>query len=153
MTAIMSSGKSVAAILMAIMVDKGFLNYDEPVVTYWPEFGQNGKDKILVRDVLCHDAGLARLHKKIESSDLLPENIKQNSIGKIIETDTPVWPTGFVRMYHTLSKDWITNEIFRRVEPQHRTMGEYFRQEIAPKYGIDLVIGVKEEDYEKITNF
>ena len=76
MTAIMSSGKSVAALLIAIMVDKGLLDYDEPVVKYWPEFGQNGKDKILLRDVLCHDCGLARLHKKIESADLLPENIK-----------------------------------------------------------------------------
>ena len=76
MTAIMSSGKSVGAILMAIMVDQGHLEYDKPVVQYWPEFGQNGKEKITVREVLCHEAGLARFHKKFESSDLYTENIK-----------------------------------------------------------------------------
>lgn len=97
MTALMSSGKSVAAILMAIMVDQGHLEYDKPVVDYWPEFGQNGKDKITVRDVLCHEAGLHRLHKKPESEDLWPENIKKNAMGKIIETDTPIWPAGFRR--------------------------------------------------------
>ena len=51
------------------------------------------------------------------------ENILNNSIGKVIETDTSIYPPGYKRVYHPISRDWITNEIFRRVEPQGRTMG------------------------------
>ena len=56
---IYSSGKSVAAILIAVMVDKGHLSYDEPIASYWPEFAQNGKEKVKVVDVMRHESGLA----------------------------------------------------------------------------------------------
>ena len=55
---IYSSGKCVAAILMAIMRDKGLIEYDAPVHKYWPEFAQNGKEHITVQDVLRHESGL-----------------------------------------------------------------------------------------------
>ena len=58
---IFSAGKTIGAIMIAIMVDQGLLDYNEPVVTYWPEFGKHGKDKVLLKDVLCHDAGLSDL--------------------------------------------------------------------------------------------
>ena len=66
----MSSGKNVASILMAMMVQEGHLKYDEYVYTYWPEFVQNGKGMIKVEDVLRHEAGLHRLHKIVEPINL-----------------------------------------------------------------------------------
>ena len=58
---IFSAGKTIGAIMIAIMVDQGLLDYNEPVATYWPEFAKNGKEEILLKDVLCHDAGLVEL--------------------------------------------------------------------------------------------
>ena len=66
LTTVMSSGKSVASILMALMVDCGFLDLNEKVTTYWPEFGKNYKGHIKVSDVMRHGAGLHRLHKTLE---------------------------------------------------------------------------------------
>ena len=57
--------------------------------------------------------------------DCFSENIKNNSIGKVIEETTPVYNTGNERAYHAATRDWLSNEVFRRVEPQGRTMGEY----------------------------
>jgi CubicO group peptidase (beta-lactamase class C family) len=54
-----SSGKSVASILIAMMVDKGLLSYNDKISKHWPEFAQNGKDHILVSDLMRHDAGLS----------------------------------------------------------------------------------------------
>ena len=76
--------------------------------------------------------------------DMLTENIKKNSIGSVIETDTCIWPEGFKRQYHSVTRDWITNEIFRRVEPKGRTMGEYLREEVNLKFGLDLVLGAND---------
>ena len=87
MTTVMSSGKSVASILMALMVDCRFLDLNEKVTKYWPEFGKNYKGHIKVSDVLRHGAGLFRLHQVLEKEWMLPKNIKQNKIGKVIEDD------------------------------------------------------------------
>ena len=62
MTAIMSSSKSVASILMALMYDCGYLNFDEKVAKYWPEFAKNYKGHIKVSDVMRHGAGLHRFN-------------------------------------------------------------------------------------------
>lgn len=108
---------------MAIMVDLDKLNYDDPVCKYWPEFAQNGKEDLKVKDVLKHEAGLYKFHKPLKPEDCFTENILKNSIGEVIETDKSIYPAGHRRMYHAITRDWITNEIFRRVEPQGRTMG------------------------------
>ena len=120
----MGAGKSVASILMAIMRDKQLLDYDKPVCHYWPEFAQNGKDKITVSDVLRNEAGLFKLHKPIETEKLLTNNIRANEVGRIIEEDTPeIMKDGLIRNYHGYTRDLITNEIFRRIEPDGLTMG------------------------------
>ena len=55
----------------------------------------------------------------------MTENIKNNSIGKVIESAKPVYHTNGQRQYHAVTRDWLSNELFRRVEPQKRTYGEY----------------------------
>ena len=70
MTAIMSSGKSVASILMALMVDCGYLNFEDKVSKHWPEFAKNYKGHLKVSDVMRHGAGLHRLNQLLEIEDL-----------------------------------------------------------------------------------
>ena len=144
---IFSSGKTIGAMLIAIMVDQGLLDYNEPVATYWPDFAKNGKENILLKDVLCHDAKMPSFSQRVDLKWTLTENIKKNMIGKIIEDETPrKLAHGMERAYHGLTKDWILNEIFRRVEPQGRTMGEYFHQEIKDKYNLQINIVNSPED-------
>jgi len=150
----MSSSKTVSSILMAMLVDKGLIEYDQPIAKYWPEFAQNGKDRVTVSDLMRHESGLPVLHKKFKPEDLFLENIKKNSVGEVIETDTQVFPgDGSVRMYHTLTRGWIENEIFRRVFPGGLTMGEFLKQELNPFANTNIVCGAKEEDFEKLVYF
>ena len=148
---IFSSGKSVAAILMAIMQDKGHFKYSDKVAHHWPEFAQNGKEHILIADVLRHECGLHKLQKPLDLEWLKTENLKKNMVGEIIESDTPFWLTEEKRkdpfnvderQYHAVTRDWITNEIFRRVEPNGRTMGEYLRDD-QKTFG-DIYIGLRD---------
>ena len=149
-TTIFSSGKTVGNMLMAVLFDKGLIRYEEKVCHYWPEFAQHGKENITITDVLRHESGLDKLEVTIEHDWLLPHNIKQNKIGKVIEDTTPFFRKGSVRLYHAMTKDWILNEVFRRVEPDGRTMGEYFDQEVKKQMGdIDVYLGMKEEDLKK----
>ncbi len=128
-----SSTKTVTAITFACLVDKGLIDYGEKVSTYWPEFGKNGKEDIRVEDVLRHEAGLAKWTERIKAVDLETVNIKANAVGKVIEEMAPVFPDEryeTTREYHGLSRGWILNEIFRRVEPSGRTIGEYLKERL-----------------------
>ena len=111
---IMSSGKSVGAVLMAVMVDQKRVEYGDFICKHWPEFALNEKDKLKIEDVMRHESGLHKLHKIVHPSQMLTENLKRNQIGEIIEQDTQVYAKGFKRSYHTMTRDLISNEIFRR---------------------------------------
>ena len=76
------------------------------------------------------------------------ENIKQNRIGEIIENDPPL-KKGSKRVYHAFTRDWITNEIFRRVEEKQRTMAEFWREEIETKYDLDVHINLTKENIKR----
>ena len=84
-TVIFSSGKVVGAVLMAMLVEKGLLSYDEKVSTYWPLFGQHGKDHLTVSDILRHESSLHKFIEPIPVEYTLTENIKLNKIGEVIE--------------------------------------------------------------------
>jgi len=80
----------------------------------------------------------------MKPTDLLRENIKKNKVGQIIETQSPAWPKpefGSNRCYHTLTRGWICNEIFRRLDPQGRTIGEFVQEEISIPLGGGINIG------------
>ena len=133
-----SSGKSIAAIVAALMVDRGLLNYDDKIVTYWPEFGKNGKEGITVKDILRHEAGLAHIRQTLNVYDTLKDNLKDNAIGEMIEKCKPFFlntchnhdGTPSVRAYHAVSRGWIINEIVRRVDDKKRTIGEILERDI-----------------------
>ncbi len=145
---VFSSTKSVAAITFACLVDKGLIDYEERVSKYWPEFAQNGKEEVTVAQVLRHEAGLAKWKGKISREDTYTENIKKNAIGKVLEEEPLKFPDkkfGTTREYHGMTRGYILNEIFRRVEPSGRTIGEYLRDEIAKPLDIDVHIGAPDD--------
>jgi len=72
----MSSGKSVASILLAVLADGGRFNYSDKVSSHWPEYGVNNKENITVQDVMRHEGGMYRLHKQLLAEDAFTENIK-----------------------------------------------------------------------------
>src|SRR5918912_4326908 len=62
---VFSTTKGMSAIALAVLNSRGYLDYDVPVVRYWPEFGQNGKENITVRQLISHQAGLAALDEPL----------------------------------------------------------------------------------------
>ena len=138
--------------MMAIANDKGWLSYDEKVTTYWPEFAANGggKENITVADIMRHEANMEVLCRAFSFEECFPENIKNNSIGKLIEESSCWIRPESNRTYHTFTKDMLANEVFRRVEPNGRTMGEYFAQEMKEQHGFDVYITMAENEYSKL---
>jgi len=141
---VFSCGKNLEALMLAMAVDKGWLDYSRPIAYYWPEFGANGKENITVADLLRHETGLCRFigfQHLLEIEDLTREGIKKNLAGAKIAGLTSVWPRRGRREYHALTRGTLANEVFRRVEPRQRTLGEFLEEEVVSKLPADVFIG------------
>merc|ERR1711970_1163478 len=143
LTNVFSSTKSLTAICMARTVDRGLLDYKEKISKYWAEFAQNGKGETTVADLMRHEAGLPSFDISLPRESLLPANIKKNKIGAVIEKQEQSFPSETLRrQYHAVTRGWIANEVFRRVEPSGATIGEHL-QSIADDLSADVHIGVE----------
>lgn len=136
-----SSTKGISALTFAVAAARGWVDYDAPVARYWPEFAQHGKQAITVRQLLGHEAGLVCLDAPITIDSL--DDL--DALARLLARQKPAWPPGSRHGYHAMSIGLYMQEIFRRVDPAHRTLGRFFREEIAEPLGLDFYIGLPHE--------
>lgn len=136
MALVYSATKGLSAMTLALAHSRGWLNYDELVCTYWPEFAQNGKEKITVRQLLSHQTGLFALDQPLNKT--IVADLDQ--LGELLARQKPAWEPGTRQAYHALTLGFYEGELLRRIDPQHRTLGQFFQDEIATPLGLDFYI-------------
>ena len=136
-----STSKGVVSTLIHILADRALLDYDDPVAKHWPEFAQNGKSAITVRQLLAHEAGLVVLDEEVTVEKLRDLDY----MAGLLARQKPAWPPGTRHGYHTMTIGLYMQELVRRVDPDHRTLGRFFRDEIAEPLGLDFHIGLPPE--------
>ncbi|MEW2492547.1 serine hydrolase domain-containing protein [Streptomyces nodosus] len=125
-----STGKGVAAALVAVLVDQGVLAYDAPVARYWPRFGAEGKERITLGHVLAHSAGLPQL-----PADVTPERLLDlPAMADWIAGQRPQWEPGSAFGYHAWTYGVLLAEILHRATG--RTCDQLLRDELAGPLGI-----------------
>ena len=138
MIPVMSTTKGLAAMAIAVANARGWVDYDAPVARYWPEFAQNGKAGITVRQLLNHEAGLVLLNEELTIARLRD----LDELARLLARQTPSWPPGTRHGYHAMTIGLYLQEIIRRADPAHRTFGRFFHEEIAQPLGIEFYIGL-----------
>lgn len=138
MVVVMSTTKGLSAMTLAIANARGWLDYDAPVARYWPEFAANGKAAVTVRQLLGHEAGLVLLDEQLTVEKLRDLDY----VARVLARQTPAWPPGTRHGYHTMTLGLYMQELVRRVDPAHRTLGRFFQDEIAAPLGLDFHIGL-----------
>jgi CubicO group peptidase (beta-lactamase class C family) len=141
MVIVRSATKGLAAMTLALAHSRGWLDYDERVCTYWPEFGQRGKEKITVRQLLAHQAGLFAFDELVDR-DVIGD---LDRLADVMARQSPAWEPGMRQAYHAVSIGFYEGELLRRVDPQHRSLGQFFQEEIATPLNLDFHIRVPEE--------
>ncbi|CAF1192813.1 unnamed protein product [Rotaria sordida] len=134
---IYSTGKGVMATALALCVQRGLLDYEERIATYWPEFGQNGKKNVKVKDLLSHRAGLVVIDDDdglLKVEDTLDDPTK---ITHLLAKQKPYWePDVGGHGYHALTFGYLVSELIRRIDfVKHRSMGQFIQEEIAQAIG------------------
>jgi len=141
MVVVHSATKGLAAMTLAIAHSRGWLDYEERVSTYWPEFGQNGKQEITVRQLLAHQAGLFAFDEPVDRGTVAD----LDRLAAVMARHRPVWQPGTRQAYHGLTLGFYEGELMRRVDPRHRTLGRFFQDEIATPLGEDFYIRLPED--------
>ena len=131
----MSVAKGVTGIAFNMLVDRGLVDLDEPVATYWPEFAQNGKAEIPVRYLLDHLAAIPVL----TTDPLWPGAMfDREAYVKALEVQAPLWEPGTRAAYHVHNQGYLLGEVMRRVTG--KTIGPFLRSEIAGPLGAQYYI-------------
>ncbi len=140
MVIVYSATKGLAAMAMALAHSRGLLDYEERVAAYWPEFAQNGKERVTVRQLLAHQAGLFAFDEPVDRA--LVAN--PDRLAVVLARQKPAWEPGSRQAYHAITLGYYESELLRRIDPRRRTIGQFFQDEIAAPLGLDVYIRLPE---------
>ncbi|MET9294086.1 serine hydrolase domain-containing protein [Streptomyces sp. NPDC003077] len=140
-----SATKGATATAAHMLAERGALDLDAPVATYWPEFAANGKGDVLVRQLMSHQAGLVALDRPVPLRDALAWHPMTTALA----AQRPLWSPGTAHGYHGRTWGWLVGEVIRRVSG--RTPGCFFADDIAAPLGLDFFIGLPADERDRVS--
>lgn len=142
-----STSKGPTAICAHLLVDRGLLDLEAPVATYWPEFAQAGKAAIPVHYLLSHRAGLPAIDEPLPTEALYD----WDRMTRALAAQKPWWEPGTQHGYHAFTFGWLVGEVVRRITG--KSLGTYWHEEVAEPLGIDCHIGLPARDDARVAEF
>lgn len=142
---VFSCTKAATAFCAQILIDRGQLDLEAKVTKYWPEFGANGKDATTVRDILGHRSAVPALRDPVKPGGFLDFDY----MAARLAAEAPFWEPGTDHGYHMVSFGWTVGELIRRVSG--KSLGAYFRDEIAGPREIDFHIGLNAAEFDRVS--
>lgn len=139
-----SCTKTFTAVTALQLVGEGKLELDAPVARYWPEFAANGKEKITLRHLLSHQAGLPALRQMLPAEALYDWPTMTHALA----AEQPWWGLGEGHGYAPITYGWLVGEVLRRVEGCGP--GETIVARTATPLGLDFHVGLADEDFERV---
>jgi len=141
---VFSNTKAATALCAHMLVDRGKLDLGARVTDYWPEFGQNGKQDVTVGMLLNHSAGLPALREPVKEGGYYDWEYMVERLA----AEEPFWEPGTRNGYHMITFGWTVGELVRRASG--RSLGTFFREEVADKLGLDYWIGLPDEHKNRV---
>lgn len=143
-----SSGKAMAALVIAYLVEKGSLDYDEPVGSVWPEFAAHGKETLTLGQMMSHQSGLSG----ITDPDFQPQDwIDFDKVISVLEDQDPLFEPGTQSGYHPVTFGFLAGEVARRADPMNRRLGLILAEDLSTPAHADVHIGLSADDHSRVS--
>jgi CubicO group peptidase (beta-lactamase class C family) len=140
-----SIAKSLCALSVHILADRGLVDLEAPVAKYWPEFAQNGKESVLVRHIISHYCGVC-FNDAADPGDIF----NYDKMIRVLEAQELAWPPGTKGAYNTVNIGYLAGEVVRRVTGT--PIRDFVRENICEPLGADYKIGVDEADLDRVAD-
>jgi CubicO group peptidase (beta-lactamase class C family) len=138
---IWSATKGIGSACVLHVLQEHWISIDRRVAEFWPEFGQAGKEKITLSQVLSHQAGLCALDARVDI-------LEHGAVIRALEGQQPLWPAGTAHGYHARTFGFLLDELVRRITG--KTLSQYWREVFAQPLSLDLWIGLPEEENPRV---
>ncbi|MGI9598160.1 MAG: serine hydrolase domain-containing protein [Acidimicrobiales bacterium] len=145
-TNVWSTTKTMTSLSALVLVDRGEIDVEATVASYWPEFGANGKEKIQVKHLMSHTSGVSGWAQPVETEDIYDWD-KSTSM---LAAQEPWWEPGTASGYHALNQGHLVGEVIRRVSGKQ--LGAFFADEVAGPLGVDFHIGLDPIHDARVSN-
>ena len=145
-TNVWSTTKTMTNLCALVLADRGLLDVDAPVARYWPEFAANGKEGVLVRQVLSHTSGVSGWAQPVTVEDIFDWERST----AMLAAQAPWWEPGTASGYHALNQGHLVGEVLRRIDG--RSLGRFFAEEVAGPLGGDFHIGLDPSDDHRVSD-
>jgi CubicO group peptidase (beta-lactamase class C family) len=139
-----STTKTMTVLTALLIADRGELDFDAPVASYWPEFAANGKADIKVSHLMAHSAGLSGWREPVTTEDLY----NWDKVTALLAAQAPLWEPGTASGYHAITQGYLVGEVVRRITG--KSLGTVFREEIAEPLGADFWIGLPASEDDRV---
>jgi CubicO group peptidase (beta-lactamase class C family) len=144
MVIVFSTTKGATAICANQLAQRGDIDVNAPVADYWPEFAQAGKADVPVDYLLSHRVGLPYVDAELT----LQQVLAWDPICEALAAQQPIWAPGSQHGYHAVTYGYLVGEVVRRVTG--RSLGTYFRDEVAKPLGLEFYIGLPESEEGRV---
>ncbi len=141
-----SCTKTLAAVTVLQLVSEGKLDLDAPMATLWPAFAAAGKQRITLRQVLCHQAGLPAIATPLPAEALYDWSAMVHAL----ECQAPWWTPGEGQGYAPITFGWLVGEMIRLATG--REPGEAIVARVAKPLGLDLHIGLDDAEFHRVAH-
>lgn len=145
-TNVWSTTKTMTALCALMLIDRGLLDPNEKVATYWPEFAANGKEGIEVRHIMSHTSGVSAWAQPVTVDDILDDD----KATAMLAGQAPWWEPGTASGYHALNQGHLVGEVIRRIDG--RGLKQFFAEEVAGPLDADFSIGAPETERSRISD-
>jgi len=145
-TNVWSTTKTMTFLSTLVLAERGLLDYHEKVSTYWPEFAQNGKADIEVRQLMGHTSGVSAWEQPVAVEDIYD----WEKSTAMLAAQAPWWTPGEGSGYHALNQGHLLGEVIRRIDG--RMLGQFFAEEIAGPLDADFHIGLDPSEFDRVSN-
>ena len=141
-----STTKTMTALTALLLADRGELDFAAPVARYWPKFAANGKSQVTVAQLMSHSSGLSGWRPAVRGEDFYD----WERVTSALAAQAPLWPPGTASGYHVYTYGFLIGEVVRRITG--KTLGTFFREEIAQPLGADFWIGLPASEDHRVAD-
>jgi CubicO group peptidase (beta-lactamase class C family) len=143
-----SSGKAMAALVIAHLVEQGHLDYEQPVAEIWPEFAAHGKDALTLGQMMSHQSGLCG----ITDPEFDPQDwINFDKVITVLENQEPLFVPGSQSGYHPVTFGFLAGEVARRADPEQRRLGVILAEDLSQPAQADVHLGLSPKDHARVS--
>ena len=143
---VFSSTKTMSFLCALVLADRGLLDFEACVADYWPEFSTGNKGEIKVKHLMSHSSALPGFSRTFTTPELCDWHFCCDDLA----SQSPWWEPGTQSGYHAITQGYLIGEVIRRIAG--KTIGQFFKTEIADLVGADFQIGVNPKDFSRIAD-